>query len=81
MGRGEKRHPEQPGAEGGSLWGGFTDAEDKGISRKRALSARELLQKGLEADETWKLGDVARPGGVGGKMVVKFLCLEQLAQG
>lgn len=69
----EKRHQEQPGAEGESLWSGFTDAEDKGISRKRELSASELLQKGPEVDETWKLGDVAGHGSVGGKMVVNFL--------
>lgn len=54
---GDKRHPEQPGAEGESLWSGFMDGEDKGMSRKRLLSASELLQKGLEAEETWKLGD------------------------
>lgn len=42
---------------GESLWSGFMDAEDKGMSRKRLLSASELLQKGLEAEETWKLGD------------------------
>lgn len=72
-GGGEKRHQEQPGAEGESLWSGFTDAEDKGISRKRELSASELLQKGPEVDETWKLGDVAGHGSVGGKMVVNFL--------
>lgn len=31
------------------------DTEDKGISKKRELSASELLPKGLEGfDETWQ---------------------------
>lgn len=74
---GEKRHQEHPGAEGESLWSGFIDAEDKGISRKMELSASELLQKGPEVDETWKLGDVAGHSSVGGKMVVKFFSVKR----
>lgn len=63
----------RPGADGESLWSGFTDAEDQGISRKRELSASELPQKGPDIDETWTLSDVAGHGSAGGNMVATFL--------
>ena len=44
------------------------------LKKGRAL-CKELLQKDLEVDKTWKPGDVARRGSVGGKMVVRFLSL------